>query len=60
MFTDSHSHCRRVTQIRRHMSGVDREAVEPLILGIDASGVPIEHRLSGGVSSVGDGEMVPG
>lgn len=41
------------------MSGVDRKAVEPVIFCIDASGVPIEYRLSGGISSVGDREMIP-
>lgn len=41
------------------MSRVDREAVEPVILGVYASGVPVERRFGRGVSSIGYGEMVP-
>jgi hypothetical protein len=41
------------------MSRVDRKAVEPLIFGIDASGIPVESRLRSGISTVGDGKMIP-
>lgn len=59
MITHSYGLRRSIAQIRRHMSGIDGEAVDVVFLGIDAAGVPIEHRFSRGVRRVGDGEMVP-